>query len=262
MKIMYEFIPKANFLDLAEEIKDLVDGFNITDSAGGIPAPSATAVACAIKIKYPQKIIIPMLITNYKGPVEIAAAASACEALDIYGMVPDPGDAPKYGYPIRTRRDGTCEMLSDKEEIERFRRATGPAEEVRDFLRNIVKIKKLKLGCLLTSRRPTEEAVARIRDAWDFCLFLRLEKASLPKLKELALECRNLGKPIYPYFVVETPRNKKILERIGWPSTTILEKAEEFLAELQGVVDGIISTCLGDIEADKKLLDKLQKFRE
>lgn len=262
MKILYEFIPRPNFLDLAEELRELVDGFNITDSAGGIPAPSSTAVACVLKTKFPQKLIIPMLITNYKGPVEIGAVASVCEGVGIDGMVPDPGDAPKYGYPIRTRRDGTCEILTEREEIERFRRNTGPAEEVREFLRNIIKIKKLKLGCLLSSRRSTEEAILRIRDTWDFCFFLRLEEESLVKLKELSLECKSLGKPIYSYFVVETPKNKKILERIGWPSTATLEKAEEFVVKLEGIVDGIIATCLGDIEGDKNLLGKLQRFRK
>jgi hypothetical protein len=78
MKVLYEFIPKSNFLELAEEIKDLLDGWNITDSASGIPAPSATAVACTLKTKYPEKIALPMLITNYKGPVEIGAVARAC----------------------------------------------------------------------------------------------------------------------------------------------------------------------------------------
>ena len=43
MKILYEFIPKLNFVEAAENVKDLIDGFNITDSASGIPAPSGTA---------------------------------------------------------------------------------------------------------------------------------------------------------------------------------------------------------------------------
>ncbi|RMG04465.1 MAG: hypothetical protein D6726_03300, partial [Nitrospirae bacterium] len=128
MKILYEFIPKKNFLDLAAEIEGLLDGWNITDSASGIPAPSATAVACTLKTKYPDKIALPMLITNYKGPVEIGAVAKACDAVGIDGMVPDPGDAPRYGHAIRTRKDGNCEILTSEEEFENFRRSTGPAE--------------------------------------------------------------------------------------------------------------------------------------
>jgi len=261
MKVLYEFIPKSNFLELAEEIKDLLDGWNITDSASGIPAPSAAAVACTLKTKYPDKIALPMLITNYKGPVEIGAVARACEAVGIDGMVPDPGDAPRYGYAIRTKEDGSCELLTDEDEFEKFRRSTGPAENVREFLRNIIKVKTLKLGCLVTSRRPAADAIARIKEPWDFCFFLRLDEESLPKLNEVASECKNLGKAIYPYFVVETAKNKKILERIGWAPTTTLDKAVEFAEKLQGVVDGIIATCLGDLEGDKKLLEALQKIR-
>ncbi|RMG74964.1 MAG: hypothetical protein D6710_00835 [Nitrospirae bacterium] len=261
MKVLYEFIPRANFLELAEELKDLVDGWNITDSAGGMPAPSATAVACTLKTKYPNTMALPMLITNYKGPVEIAAVAKACDAVGIDGMIPDPGDAPRYGHPIRTRRDGNCELLTTEEEIENFRRSTGPAEEVRDFLREVAKVKNLKLGCLVTSRRPAADAIARIKDQWDFCFFLRLDEESLPKLKEVAEECKKLGKSIYPYFVVETEKNKKVLERIGWAPTTNMEGAEDFAQKLVGVVDGIIATCLGDLEGDKQLLKALQRFR-
>jgi hypothetical protein len=261
MKVLYEFVPRLDFLRVAEETKDLVDGWNITDSAGGMPAPSATAVACVLKAKYPGKIVIPMLITNYKGPVEIGAVALAAEAMGVDGMVPDPGDAPKYGHPIRTREDGSCQILTDPDEVEKYRRSTGPAEEVRNFLRNTIKIRSLKLGCLLTARRPAEDSIARIRDAWDFCFFLRLEEGSLPKLEQIAMECKRLGKPIYPYFVVETPKNKRVLERIGWPSTTTLDHAEEFVANLEGIVDGIIPTCLGDMAGDRELLEKIQKFR-
>ncbi|HOK57125.1 MAG TPA: hypothetical protein PKV21_09315 [bacterium] len=261
MKILYEFIPKSNFLELVDEINDLIDGYNITDSASGIPAPSATAVACIIKTKFPQKIVFPMLITNYKGPVEIGAVAKACESVGIDGMIPDPGDAPRYGFAIRTRKDGNCEIIRDPQEFEQFRRSTGPAEEIRSFLRETIKVKNLQLGCLVTSRRPTEDAIARIRDQWDFCFFLRLDEASLPKLKELSLECKKLGKPIYPYFVVETPKNKKILERINWPATTTMENAVEFVKKIEGIVNGIIATCLGDVEGDKELLKILQKVR-
>lgn len=260
MKLLYEFIPRLDFLSFAGEIKDLVDGWNITDSAGGRPAPSATAVACILKTKYPERITIPMLITNYKGPVEISALALACEAVGIDGVVIDPGDAPEYGYLIRTWKDGSCEILKDPDEINRYRLSTGPAEEVRDFLREKIKI-NLNFGCLLTARRPVEDSLFRIRDDWDFCFFLRLQKESLSKLKEIASECQHLGKPIYPYFIVETPKNKKILERIGWPATATLDDAEEFVEDLKNVVDGIIASCLGDRKADIELLKKFQRFR-
>ncbi len=106
-----------------------------------------------------------------------------------------------------------------------------------------------------------EDAIARIREPWDFCFFLRLDEDSLPKLKDLSAECKKLGKAVYPYFVVETAKNKKILERIGWAPSTTMEKAEEFAQKLEGIVDGIIATCLGDLEGDKRLLEVLQKVR-
>jgi hypothetical protein len=177
-------------------------------------------------------------------------------------MLPDPGDAPRYGHLIWTKADGSMRILEDPEEILQYRRSTGPAEGVRDFLRNTIKISKLKIGCLLTARAPVESAITRVKDSWDFCFFLRLEEAVLPKLKQIAEECKRLGKPIYPYFVVGTSKNQKTLERIGWPASATMDTAEAFVASLEGIVDGIIPTCLGDGAGDRELLEKIQKFRK
>jgi hypothetical protein len=40
-----------------------------------------------------------------------------------------------------------------------------------------------------------------------------------------------------------------------------METAEKFVADLEGVVTGIIPTCLGDVAGDMELLEKVQKFR-
>jgi hypothetical protein len=260
MKLLYEFIPRLNFLETAEKVAGLVDGWNITDSAGGRPAPSGTAVACVLKQVYPDKIALPMLIMNYKGAVEIGALALAAEAMGVDGMIPDPGDAPAYGNLIKTSADGGTEVLTDADEILAYRRSLA-SEPVKDYLRDTVKASKLQLGCLLTARVPAELAIARLKNGWDFCFFLRLEEETVPKLKEVAEECKKLGKPIYPYFVVGTEKNQRVRDMIGWPATTDMDGAEDFVAGLEGVVDGVIATCLGDAAGDMELLERLQKFR-
>jgi len=241
MKILHEFVPTRKFLKLAEEIKDLVDGWNITDSAAGIPAPSGTAVSCVLKTKYPDKIVIPIFILHYKGPVEVGGLALAADAVGVDGLVLTMGDIPKYGGPIK--------MLKS-------------SEEARNFLRTNVRLKNLKLGCLLSARRPVEDSIARVRDDWDFVFFMRLEDKSFPILEQIAKECKRLNKPIYSYFLVKTPRNEEIIKMIGWPVTTTMDQVEEYATKLEGIVDGIIPTCAGDHEGDKELLRKLQKFRE
>jgi len=62
MKLLFEFIPRLNFVSSAEKVAGLVDGWNITDSAGGRPAPGGTAVACVLKQIYPDKIAILALV--------------------------------------------------------------------------------------------------------------------------------------------------------------------------------------------------------
>lgn len=240
MKILHEFVPTRKFLKLAEETKDLVDGWNVTDSAAGRPAPSGTAVSCVLKVLYPEKMVAPIFILHYKGPVEVGGLALAADAVGVDGLVLTMGDIPQYGEPIK--------MLKS-------------SEEARDFLRTTIKVKNLKLGCLLTARRSVEENIARIREPWDFIFFMRLEDKTFPMLEEIAKECKRLNKPIYAYFLVGTSRNAETVKLIGWPVAATMKDAEEKAARLDGVVDGVIATCAGDHEGDIELLRKLQKFR-
>jgi len=241
MKILNEFVPTRKFLKLADEIKDLVDGWNVTDSAAGFPAPSGTVVSCVLKSKYPEKIIVPIFILHYKGPVEVGGLALAADIVGLDGLAITMGDVPKFGEPIK--------MLKS-------------SEEARDFLRTSVKLKNLKLGCLLTARRDINETLGRARADWDFIYFMRLEDNTFPILERVAAECKRLNKPIYAYFLVGTPKNKETVKMIGWPVTTTMEHVEEYAAKLDGMVDGIIATCAGDAEGDKEMLMKLQKFRK
>jgi hypothetical protein len=241
MKILHEFVPTRKFLKLAEETKDLVDGWNVTDSAAGVPAPSGTVISCILKTKYPDKMVVPIFILHYKGPVEVGGLALAADIIGLDGLALTMGDAPKYGEPIK--------MLKS-------------SEEAREFLRTTVRVKNLKLGCLLTARRSVEDTIARAREPWDFIFFMRLEDKSFPALEQVAKECKRLNKPIYAYFLVGTPRNAEIVKMIGWPATTTMDHVEEYTAKLEGLVDGIIATCAGDPEGDKELLGKLQKFRK
>jgi len=241
MKILHEFVPTRKFLKVAEEVKDLVDGWNITDSAAGIPAPSGTAVSCVLKAKYPEKMVIPIFILHYKGPVEVGGLALAADAIGLDGLVLTMGDVPKYGEPIK--------MLKS-------------SEEARDYLRTTVRLKNLKLGCLLTARRSAEDSLARVREAWDFIFFMRLDDKSFPILEQVAKECKRLNKFICPYILVETPNNAETMKMIGWTSTTSIDRVEEYVAKLEGLVDGVIATCAGDHEGDKELLEKLQRFRK
>jgi hypothetical protein len=240
MKILNEFVPTRKFLKLAEEISPLVDGWNVTDSAAGFPAPSGTVVSCVLKSKYPEKEIVPIFILHYKGPVEVGGLALAADIMGVNGLAITMGDVPKYGEPIK--------MLKS-------------SEEARDFLRTNVKLKNIKLGCLLTARRDINETLGRARADWDFIYFMRLEDKTFPILEQVAAECKRLKKPIYAYFLVGTEKNRETVKMIGWPVAATMDTVEEKAAKLNGIVDGIIATCAGDAEGDKEMLQKLQKFR-
>ena len=241
MKILNEFVPTRKFLKLAEELKDLVDGWNVTDSAAGFPAASGVVVSCLLKSKYPEKYVCPIFILHYKGPVEVGGLALASDIVGLDVLAVTMGDKPHYGEAIKAPLTSS--------------------EVARDFIRNDVKTKNLKLGCLLTARRSIEETLERVRQPWDFVYFMRLNDDSFDALKAVSAECKKLNKPLFAYFLVGTEKNKEIVKIIGWPVTATMETVEEKAAKCVGLVDGIIATCAGDAEGDKLMLQKLQKFR-
>jgi hypothetical protein len=244
LKILNEFVPTRKFLKLAEELDGLVDGWNVTDSAAGFPAPAGAAVSCVLKVKYPEKYVCPIFILNYKGPVEVGGLALACDVCGVDGLAVTMGDTPSVGEAVKFFKG---------------------SEDARNWMKDEknIKLKNIKLGCLVTARRSIEETVERVRDpAWDFVYFMRLNDSTLPTLKAVAAECKKLNKPIYSYVLVGTDKNAEIVKRIGWPVTATMENVEEIVAKLVGLVDGIIATCAGDPEGDKIMLQKLQKFRK
>ena len=172
--------------------------------------------------------------------MEVGGLALASDIIGLDGLAVTMGDKPAYGEPIK--------MLPN-------------SEAARDFIRNTIKTKNLKLGCLLTARVSAEDAIKRAQEPWDFIYFMRLEDKSFPILEQVAAECKKMNKPIYAYFLVSTPRNVETMKFIGWPPAATMETVEEKAAQLVGLVDGIIATCAGDAKGDKEMLQKLQKFR-
>ncbi len=98
MKILNEFVPTRKFLKLADELKDLVDGWNVTDSAAGFPAASGVVVSCLLKNKYPEKYVCPIFILHYKGPVEVGGLALASDIIGLRRL------SSHYGRQTQVRR--------------------------------------------------------------------------------------------------------------------------------------------------------------
>lgn len=253
MKILHEFVPTRKFLQMAEETKDLVDGWNVTDSAAGIPAPSGTTVGCILKVKYSEKIVVPIFVLNYKGPVEVGALALAADAVGLDGLILTFGDEPKYGEPLASRYWKT-------------------SEDAREFLRKEIKLKRVKLGCLLSPKPwrdrygakqfKIEDMINRVKSGWDLAFFMRLDDTTLSLLEQLSNEIKKLGIPLYTYFLIKTPRNAEILARIGWNPTTSIENGLSFAEKIEGLVEGLIATCAGDYQGDLELLKQLNKLRK
>ncbi|MEM4526199.1 MAG: hypothetical protein QXN18_00370 [Nitrososphaerota archaeon] len=248
MKILYELIPSRRLLDKVGEMMDLVDGWSIADSSFGFPAPSATAIGCALKVKYPDKLILPIFVLSYKSPVEAAALALAAETLGLDGLVLTLGDEPKYG------------------EVEK---CWSSSEDARDFLRKQVGVKNIKFGCML-SPAPVkdrygkkvftiEDMVKRVKSGWDFTIFMRLTDETYTVLEKLSGELSSINIPIYAYVMVETQKNRGTINRIGWKPTTTIENIGNTIERLEKIAEGVVIACAGDDEGGVEVLRRLKK---
>jgi len=157
---------------------------------------------CFWKNKYPDKIVMPIFILNYKGLVDVGALVLVAEAVGLDGIVLTMGDEPKYGDPLGPKY-------------------WNKTEDARDFLRNEIKIQTLKLGCLLSLRPQRDrygvrtfnpkDMVERVKTGWDFAFFLRLTPETLPLLEDVSRELKKMKIPLYTYILIKTPRNVDML---------------------------------------------------
>jgi len=162
-----------------------------------------------------------------------------------------PGDEPRYGEPLGSK----------------YWRRT---EDAKDFLKNEIKIRTTKLGCLLSPRpRRVErygtkefnidDMINRVKSGWDFALFMRLTEETLPALEQLSRGIRELklNVSLYTYVLIGTPRNADTLKQIGWTPTTKPDNVREFLERIDGLVDGVIITAAGDYQGELEVLKKI-----
>ncbi len=214
-------------------VVELSDGVDIPESPLGIPHPNAVAVATYLKGVYGVRVF-PHVRLRDLGEVGLISMAYAARILGIDALVLLQGEGGGRSCSERT------------------------TEEAVEYVRSFKGLEELRVGGILTLKYPAEKIVKRGLSSLDFFLVMRYSGALSTELKEVLERIRAAGKKLYVYVLVETERNREVVESIGQPFVkdvdvpAFVEDAEEFF-------DGAIISVPKDREGMRMLLEVVRK---
>lgn len=231
MEVLLELIPVKlrRAVEVLEKASPKVAGLDIPESPVGVPAPNSVAMGAAVKALLPETKVFSHIRLVDVNEVALLSLIKAAKAVGIDGVVLTRGDPPALG------------------------RAVGrlSTEEALDLVRSRVR-HPVKLGAVLSMRYDEARIVERMRRGFNFFLVLRLSEDSMEKYLRVAEAAEVYGVKLYPYVIVESERNRALLESLGQPSVRRRD-VDRFIDELRGVAAGVIVSCPDDHECLEEL---------
>ncbi len=207
----------------------LVDCFDVPESPLGYPGINSVASCVYLKTRYGICCFAHVRLYDVN-TIALHSLAKAAETFGIDGLVLTMGDRPKIG--------STVNELNTISAI----------NSLRERNHNI------RIGALLSLRYTLNDIINRLRISADFFLVLRLSLETLDKYRKVYKIAKDLGKELYPYLIIATDSNRKILSKINQPYIEINE-VEEFLNEIKYYVDGIILSVPLEREKLRNILE-------
>ncbi len=223
---------REKFLERISIIEKCVKSLDLPDAPLGIPAIHPIALASiALSRGFDTITHLRLYDVNTVGFKELVYAA---KALGVDNLVILHGDKPSEG-----------SIVSDLE-----------SEEAVSIIKKDPVVSSLRIGLLLSLRYPREEVIKRLDSSADFFLVLRAEPGK--DYSWIRDEAKRRRKKLYAYLIIETSRNKDLIERrlAGQPRCRV-ERAETCILELLRFFDKIILSLPGDYEFFPNLLGKL-----
>jgi len=213
--------------------RGLVDCFDVPESPLGYPGVNSVASCVYLKTRYGVCCIAHVRLYDVNS-VALHSLAKAVETFGIDGLVLTMGDRPKIGSSV-------------------------------DELHTVSAIDSLKksgycirIGAILSLRYGLEDIINRLRIGADFFLVLRLGLETLDKYRKIYRHARDLGKGLYPYIIVATDSNRKLLARIDQPCVEVNE-IRDFISEIKNYVDGVILSVPREKERLREILKIAKK---
>ncbi|RLG83689.1 MAG: hypothetical protein DRO40_03735 [Thermoprotei archaeon] len=230
VKILLEVCGDRKRLDrYINLIGDYIDCFDVPESPLGFPSINSVASCVYMKTRYGVCCIAHVRLYDIN-TVALHSLAKAAEAFGIDGLVLTMGDRPKIG-----------SLVSELTTISAI-------NYLRESHYNI------RIGAILSLRYALNDIISRLRIGADFFLVLRLGLETLDKYRKLYRFAREAEKELYPYVIIATDSNRKLLARINQPYIEVNE-VEEYLNEIKHYVDGIVLSIPLEREKLKSILE-------
>lgn len=192
----------------------LVDCFDVPESPLGYPGVNSVASCVYLKTRYGVCCIAHVRLYDVNS-VALHSLAKAVEVFRVDGIVLTMGDKPKVGFSV--------DELDTVSAIDSLRKSGY----------------RIRIGAILSLRYGLEDIINRLRIGADFFLVLRLGMETLDKYRKIYQCARDLGKELYPYIIVATDSNRKLLTRIDQPYVEV-DEISDFISEIKDYADGVI----------------------
>ncbi len=228
MELIAELDGRAGLEEWAVRLSRHYHWIDIPDSPMGKPGPHSLLAACTLHAKHGLKVIphIRLYDTTYTG---FKAIAKTLAMTGIRRVVVLRGDPPRKGSKI--------EDLTPEDAMEIIRS----------------KAPRVEVGLLLSMRKQWSEIQARLDQRPDFVLVLHYRAKGWEGVERLSREASRRGIRIIPYLVIITGRNRDITSRLGNHSLVAEDVAREEASRLGKLVDGVLFSAPGDLDALERI---------
>ena len=206
-----------------------VDCFDVPESPLGFPGVNSVASCVYLKSRYGVCCIAHVRLFDINS-VALHSLARAVEVFGIDGLVLTMGDEPKIGSRVVE--------LDTVSAIESLRKSGY----------------RIRIGAIISLRYGLDDIINRLNIGADFFLVLRLGEETLDKYRIVYRYARDLGKELYPYIIVATDSNRKLLTRIDQPYVEI-NGIRDFISEIKDYVNGVILSIPKEKERLREILE-------
>ena len=234
VKILLEVCGNKKSLDHYVNLaSNYIDCFDVPESPLGFPGVNSVAACVYLKTRYDVCCIAHVRLYDVN-TVALYSLAKAVETFGIDGLVLTMGDKPKIGSAVDELTTISAINYLGKSHY------------------------RIRIGAILSLRYSLNDIINRLRIGADFFLVLRLGLETLDKYRKVYRFAKDLGKELYPYIIIATDSNRKLLARINQPYIEINE-VEDFLNEIKYYVDGIVLSIPLEREKLRSILEIIRQ---
>ena len=199
-------------------------GIDIPESPLGNPSINSVVVGSILKSSFPESIVfshLRLIDVSRVMFLSLLSAASELSGIDALFLTMGEGKERRIASKIST------------EEAYKIAEEHGLEE---------------RLGAIISLRYSLSEIEKRLGSGFKKFLVLRLSQGNMDKFAEVSRLAMRRKVELYPYIIVKTEKNEKVLEQLGQPSLSPSE-LPDMLKAIEKRADGAVISTAGDLKS-------------